>query len=58
MTKNDIKLDTVWRASRNAKPRSSRRIVLQRDMVHIQLKRMKDEIRALRKGLTAEAKQA
>ena len=52
MTKTDIKLDTVWRASRNAKPRSSRRIVLQRELVHIQVKRMKDEIRALRKGLT------
>jgi hypothetical protein len=48
-TNLDTKLDTTWKASRRAKPRSKRRDRLENDMVQLQLRRMRAEIRALRK---------
>lgn len=41
--------ERTWQALRRAKPRSKRSTVLQRELVHIQAKRMKREMRGKKK---------
>ena len=44
-TNLDTKLDTTWKAYRAAKPRSKRRDRLENEMVQLQLKRMRAEMK-------------
>jgi hypothetical protein len=37
--------DQTWRSLRRAKPRSKRRTNLERDLVHIQIRRIKQELK-------------
>ena len=47
--KLEPKLDACWRSLRRAKPRSKRRAKLESEMVNIQLKRLKQEMRGKQK---------
>lgn len=40
------KLDSCWKAARRAPPRSKRRLKLESELVTIQLKRLRQEIKA------------
>lgn len=55
MTKTEAKLDAAWRSYRRVKPRSKRRDRLEREMVMLQVKRLRAEMRSAKSTASALA---